>query len=140
MEDTLWFYGPWFHILTAFVQSLNLAEHWTTRHLLTFLLGLAALAALLPMARLAGHGDRLGAILVSIDLSILGADRPRYEAYAAAIRKEYAHVPDEAYRSGRSDVLRRFVARPVIYPDAAFAETYDRRARDNIDWELARLG
>jgi hypothetical protein len=55
VEDTLWFYGPWFHILTALVQSLDLAEHWTTRHLLTFLLGLAALAALLPMARLAGR-------------------------------------------------------------------------------------
>jgi hypothetical protein len=55
VEDTLWFYGPWFHILTALVQSLDLAEHWATRHLLTFLLGLAALAALLPMARLAGH-------------------------------------------------------------------------------------
>jgi hypothetical protein len=55
VEDTLWFYGPWFHILTALVQSLDLAEHWATRHLLTFLLGLAALAALLPMGRLAGH-------------------------------------------------------------------------------------
>jgi hypothetical protein len=55
VEDTLWFYGPWFHILTALVQSLDLAQHWTTRHLLTFLLGLAALAALLPMGRLAGH-------------------------------------------------------------------------------------
>lgn len=85
-------------------------------------------------------GDRLGALLVSIDLSILGADRPRYEAYAAAIRREYAHVPDEAYRSGRSDVLRRFMAMPAIYPDAAFARTYDRHARDNIGWELASLG
>jgi hypothetical protein len=55
VEDTLWFYGPWFHILTALAQSLDLAEHWTTRHLLTFLLGLAALAALLPMGRLAGR-------------------------------------------------------------------------------------
>ena len=85
-------------------------------------------------------GDRLGAILVSIDLSILGADRPHYEAYAAAIRREYAHVPDEPYRSGRSDVLRRFLAMPAIYPDAAFARTYDRRARDNIGWELTSLG
>ena len=53
VEDTLWFYGPWFHILTTLVQSLDLAEHWTIRHLLTFLIGLGSLAALLPMARLA---------------------------------------------------------------------------------------
>src|SRR5882757_9391535 len=34
--------------------------------------------------------DRLGAILISIDLSVLGAEPARYDAYAAAIRKEYA--------------------------------------------------
>src|SRR5690349_12368447 len=68
VEDTLWFYGPWFHILTTLVQSLDLAAHWTTRHLLTFLLGLAALAALLPMARLAG-GRWAGLIAVVLCLS-----------------------------------------------------------------------
>ena len=68
VEDTLWFYGPWFHVLTALVQSLDIAEHWTTRHLLTFLLGLAALAALLPMARLA-CGRWAGLIAVGLCLT-----------------------------------------------------------------------
>jgi hypothetical protein len=68
VEDTLWFYGPWFHILTTLVQSFGLAEHWTTRHLLTFLLGLAALAALLPMARLAS-GRWAGLIAVGLCLT-----------------------------------------------------------------------
>src|SRR5215475_11846143 len=68
VEDTLWIYGPWFHILTALVQSLDLAEHWTTRHLLTFLLGLATVAALLPMARLAG-GRWAGLIAVGLCLT-----------------------------------------------------------------------
>src|SRR5262249_21808853 len=45
VEETLWFYGPWFHILVTLVQSLDLFDHWTTRHALTFLLGLAAVAA-----------------------------------------------------------------------------------------------
>jgi hypothetical protein len=53
VENTLWFYGPWFHMLTAFVQSLGLADHWTVRHTLTFLAGLAGIAAVVPMARLA---------------------------------------------------------------------------------------
>src|SRR4030088_3212332 len=26
VEDTLWYYGPWFHILTAFVQSFGIAD------------------------------------------------------------------------------------------------------------------
>ncbi len=84
-------------------------------------------------------GDRLGAILISIDLSILGAEPSRYDAYAAAIRKEFAHVPDADYRAGRSAVLRRFAAQPVIFPDPAFARDYDRRARDNLARELASL-
>ncbi|HZR73731.1 hypothetical protein [Bradyrhizobium sp.] len=83
--------------------------------------------------------DKLGAILISIDLSILGAEPSRYDAYAAAIRKEFAHVPDAAYRAGRSDVLRRFAARPVIFPDAAFARALDKTARDNLARELAAL-
>ncbi|CCE10141.1 conserved hypothetical protein [Bradyrhizobium sp. STM 3843] len=84
-------------------------------------------------------GDRLGAILISIDLSILGTEPSLYDAYAAAIRKEFAHVFDQAYRAARADVLRRFAARPVIFPDAAFAEIYERRARDNLARELASL-
>ena len=83
--------------------------------------------------------DRLGAVLISIDLSILGAEPERYDAYAAAIRQEFIHVSNADYRAGRAAVLRRFAARPVIYPDAAFAAKYDQRARDNLRRELARL-
>ena len=83
--------------------------------------------------------DRLGAILISIDLSILGAEPAHYDAYAAAIRQEFIHVSDADYRAGRAAVLRRFAARPVIYPDSHFAATYDRRARANLARELAAL-
>lgn len=83
--------------------------------------------------------DKPGAILISIDLSILAAEPSRYDAYAAAIRKEFSHVPDGAYRAGRSDVLRRFAARPVIFPDAAFARALDRKARENLARELSIL-
>jgi predicted metal-dependent HD superfamily phosphohydrolase len=83
--------------------------------------------------------DRLGAILISIDLSILGAEPARYDAYAADIRREFIHVSDVDYRAGRARVLRQFAARPVIYPDAGFAAKYDRRARDNLARELASL-
>jgi predicted metal-dependent HD superfamily phosphohydrolase len=84
-------------------------------------------------------GDRLGAILISIDLSILGAEPARYDAYSAAIRQEYAHVPDGDYRAGRARVLKQFAARPFIFPDAGFAEANDRQARENLARELASL-
>lgn len=84
-------------------------------------------------------GDRRGALLVSIDLAILAADDVTYDAYARAIRREYAHVPDEAYRAGRAAVLERFVSRPVIYPDPGFAAALDEKARANLARELDEL-
>jgi len=84
-------------------------------------------------------GDRLGAILISIDLGILGTAAPIYDAYASAIRREYAHISDAAYRERRAAVLERFAARPVIYPDPAFAERFEEKARKNIARELASL-
>ncbi len=83
--------------------------------------------------------DKLGAILISIDLSILAAEPPSYDAYALGIRKEFGHVPVDDYRAGRSAVLRRFAARPMIFPDADFAKLCDRKARDNIARELVSL-
>jgi predicted metal-dependent HD superfamily phosphohydrolase len=83
--------------------------------------------------------DRLGAILISIDLSILGAEPTRYDAYAAAIRQEFIHVPEGDYRAGRAKVLSQFAGRPVIFPDMAFAARYDRQARVNLARELASL-
>jgi len=84
-------------------------------------------------------GDHLGAILISIDLSILGAEPARYDAYAAAIRQEFIHVPEPDYRVGRAKVLDHFAAREVIYPDAGFAAIYDQQARTNLVRELVSL-
>jgi len=72
VEDTLWFYGPWFHMLTAFVQSLGLADHWAVRHTLTFLVGLAGIAAVAPMARLAlGHWAGVTALSLCLSTGYL---------------------------------------------------------------------
>ena len=84
-------------------------------------------------------GDQLGAIMVAIDLSILGAEPAAYQTYAKAIRREYAHVADDAYRTGRADVLQRFLAMPAIFPYPPLAARYDKRARENLMRELAAL-
>lgn len=84
-------------------------------------------------------GDRLGALMVSIDLSILGADPETYQAYAAAIRAEYAHVPEAAYRAGRAQVLEHFAAAPTLFPDPDFAARLDDPARRNLATEIDRL-
>jgi predicted metal-dependent HD superfamily phosphohydrolase len=92
----------------------------------------------------AGHavaaGDRLGAILVSIDLAILGASPERYDEYSGDVRAEYAHVPETAWRAGRSRVLQRFLATPVIFPDPELRDRFEAQARANLARELAALG
>ena len=86
-----------------------------------------------------GPGDRLGALLVSIDLAILGAPDEAYRAYAAAVREEYAFVPEDAFRAGRAAILGRILASPAIYPDPAFAARLEQRARANLAAEIERL-
>ncbi len=84
-------------------------------------------------------GDRLGALMVSIDLSILGAEPAAYAAYARAIREEYAAVPDEVYRAGRARVLEAFLTAPTLFPDPAFAQALDAPARRNLAAEIDSL-
>jgi predicted metal-dependent HD superfamily phosphohydrolase len=73
------------------------------------------------------------------DLSVLGAAPQTYDAYAAAIRREYAHVPDSAYRTGRGKVLSGFLEQPGIYRTAEFNHFWEAPARANIQRELASL-
>ena len=68
VEAPLWYYGPWAQMLIAAVQSLGLADPLTVRHALTFLIGLAGLAALYPIARLS-FGRWVGPAAIVICLS-----------------------------------------------------------------------
>lgn len=52
---------------------------------------------------------------LDMDLSILGASPARFDEYERQIREEYAHVPDEAFRAGRSAILRGFLERGELY-------------------------
>jgi len=83
--------------------------------------------------------DYLGALMISIDLSILGSDPHRYREYAEATRDEYAHVPDELWRAGRGAVLRRMLHADTLYPNAQFREALEAQARQNISEELKGL-
>ena len=84
-------------------------------------------------------GDSLGALLVSIDLSILGSPSDEYEAYAQAVREEYAHVPDDAWQVGRAAVLRSLLAAGPLYADERFRGALEAQARDNMEAELRSL-
>jgi len=79
------------------------------------------------------------AILHDADLAILGAAPERYDRYAADIRREYAWVPEEEYRIGRSKVLRAFLERPRLFITPRLFEEGEAPARENLHRELDSL-
>lgn len=87
----------------------------------------------------AGHrveaDDRSGAVLVDADLSILAAKPATYDRYAASVRSEYAHVPEDAWRLGRTAVLTHFLDQLDACFTAGPPDDGDRRraaARANL--------
>jgi hypothetical protein len=77
-------------------------------------------------------GDDAGALLCDADLAILAADPAGYDAYAAAVRREYAHLPDEVFRAGRAAVLRSLLGRPALYRVVGERADWEPRARANL--------
>ncbi|MEY2456078.1 MAG: hypothetical protein QOK06_1172 [Acidimicrobiaceae bacterium] len=88
----------------------------------------------------AGPDDHAGQVLADADLSILGAPAERYQRYQAAVRAEYAHVPDDAWRTGRAAVLGGFLERSRLFHDERLHVELDARARGNLERELRSLG
>jgi predicted metal-dependent HD superfamily phosphohydrolase len=86
------------------------------------------------------EGDRNGAVLCDADLAILAADPEQYAAYAAAVREEYAAVPDEAFRAGRAAVLESLLDLPALFRTPSGRERWEAAARHNLRTELMLLG
>lgn len=76
------------------------------------------------------------ALLLDIDLSILGTSYARFDEYGRQIRAEYAHVQDAAFAAGRRRVLESFAQRPRIYFTEAFHDALEKRARENLQRAL----
>ena len=79
------------------------------------------------------------AVLLDADLAILSADPKRYARYAADVRKEYAWVPEDAYREGRAAVLTGFLDRPRIYRTERMCAAAEDAARANLGAEIESL-
>jgi predicted metal-dependent HD superfamily phosphohydrolase len=83
--------------------------------------------------------DPATAVLLDADLAILGGQVSEYQPYVTAVRAEYAHVDDDAWRRGRAQVLRGFLDRPAIFLTATMHAQREARARANLTAELAAL-
>jgi predicted metal-dependent HD superfamily phosphohydrolase len=78
-------------------------------------------------------------LMCDIDLAILGQPPQRFQEYEAAIRAEYAHVPDAAFNAGRAAILQRFLDRPHIYQTEPFRSRYEEAARRNLEESVRSL-
>ena len=76
------------------------------------------------------------ALMVDIDLSILGSDPARYDEYAGHIRQEFSSVADKLYRAARTDVLEGFLGRGRIF---SIMEQFEAQARENMAREIETL-
>jgi predicted metal-dependent HD superfamily phosphohydrolase len=79
------------------------------------------------------------ALLVDIDLSILGRAPEEYAAFENAIREEYGWVPGPIFRAKRAAILQSFLDRPAIYGTPHFAARFEQAARVNLRWAIERL-
>ena len=84
--------------------------------------------------------DGDGALLVDLDLSILGATPETHARFESQIRAEYAHVPEEAFRAGRRRILEGFAARTTLYRVPEIAAEWERPARENLARRIRELG
>jgi predicted metal-dependent HD superfamily phosphohydrolase len=83
--------------------------------------------------------DRDGEVLCDADLAVLAGDPASYAAYAAAVREEYGFVPDDRFRAGRADILRRLLALPRLFRTPYAHDQWEAVARRNVRTELELL-
>jgi predicted metal-dependent HD superfamily phosphohydrolase len=91
----------------------------------------------LTETHLPGPRDPEGELLCDADLAILASEPADYAAYVAAVREEYAQVPDEQFLAGRLAVLTELSDREI------FRTTKGRQlsdaARANLSAEINAL-
>jgi len=102
------------------------------------------IAEVARLVRMTAHhrpepSDANGAVLSDADLAILAADERRYAEYVAAVRAEYAAVPDAEFDRGRAAILQALAGKPHLFHTAHARRHWEAAARANLAGELARL-
>jgi predicted metal-dependent HD superfamily phosphohydrolase len=91
---------------------------------------------LLTKSHDAAPGDGNGALLCDADLAILAADPADYREYSQRVREEYAFVPDDAFHTGRGQVLQGLLAKAELYKIVPERDQWTQKARTNMRDEL----
>jgi len=79
------------------------------------------------------------ALVVDVDLSILGQNEERFAEYEAGIRAEYSWVAQDVFNAKRAEILQRFLIRERIYSTEHFFAKYEHQARKNLERSVRHL-
>ena len=79
------------------------------------------------------------ALMVDVDLSILGSTHDLYAQYEEWIRQEYRWVPRFIYRRKRKALLQGFLMQSQIYQTSHFQDLFESKARRNLRWAISQL-
>jgi len=139
--------AAWFHDAVYAIPSGQVSNEEASARLAIRELGRAGLeqedlTQVVRLVRLTashtpGSRDPEGELLCDADLSILAASPAEYVAYAAAIRKEYAAIPEEVFLAGRLQVLTSLSEGEIFRTIKGRALT--EAARTNLTAECAAL-
>ena len=81
--------------------------------------------------------DISGAVLVDADLEVLSRDGAAYWRYVDQVRADYAHVPENQFATGRTQVLKNLLATPRLFHTRTGYQLWEAVARANLTAELA---
>jgi len=138
--------AAWYHDIVYSGQPDD--EHESAQRAQEDLIALRLPPALISevarLIRLTAHhdpapGDHNGETLCDADLAILAAPPDLYTHYTNAIRAEYAHLSDDAFREGRSKILHAFLQAPALYRTPAAHARWTAQAHTNLHAELHHL-
>jgi predicted metal-dependent HD superfamily phosphohydrolase len=141
VEMALWFHDAVYRTWGSDNEARSAA--WASRVLTEG--GVAAdvvarIASYVLATRHAGEmlvGD--AALVVDIDLSILGQGPLAFAVFERDIRREYWWVPRKKYVAGRVAILASFLKRGRIFHFDEFFLRYEQRARENLAGTIRQL-
>jgi len=100
------------------------------------------IAEVARLVRMTAHhkpepGDVNAGVLCDADLAILAADETRYAQYVAAVRAEYAAIPDARFNRARLAILEDLARKPQLFHTTHARTHWEDAARTNLARERA---
>jgi len=86
-----------------------------------------------------GPDDVAGQVLSDADLAVLASEPGRYDEYVHGVTREYSHLDDATFATGRAGVLRGLLAEPRLFRTPYGHRVWEETARTNLERELHDL-